>query len=298
MNSTSESSASDTNEVSIDQLLRTIRSGLTRVLDDERALAYGQLATFRAAKRNLLARHEKLLTSKLGKNNPRVLALQTQRAAMEAEVPNLQAAHAEAAISVPDVKPTGYALYGFVRTLQREPIPGAVVAVYDTNGKKRADFDSAVTDANGYFEVATSTLVKLGEAPVQPREKSAQKVALDVRIFDGRRRPLKHFLSAIDALPGRVTFREIIVDPNAQPAAVPPDSVARSSPPPSGSKPETKVLAILRQIAEGLRSSRQSGNIRTPSSTRTQKLRAKSQKQQKRPVAPRKKERPKKGKAH
>src|SRR6266513_5783488 len=167
MNTSSESSTSSKNQVPVDEALSTLRSGLTRV-DAERASAYGQLATFRAAKRNLLARHEKLLARKLGENDPRVLALQTQRAAMEGELRDLRAAHAQAAISVPDVKPAGYALHGFVRTFQREPIPRAVVAIYDTNGKRRTDFDSAVTDANGYFELATSELLRPGDARVQP----------------------------------------------------------------------------------------------------------------------------------
>src|SRR5204863_1551849 len=102
MNSTPESSVSGKSQVPVDEALRTLRSGLTRV-DAERAFAYGQLATFREAKRNLLDRHEKLLARKLGENNPRVLALQTRRAAMQGELCDLRAAHAQAAISIPDV---------------------------------------------------------------------------------------------------------------------------------------------------------------------------------------------------
>jgi hypothetical protein len=55
-----EHSASSKNQVPVDEALRTLCFGLTRV-DAERTFAYGQLATFRAAKQNLLAPHEKLL---------------------------------------------------------------------------------------------------------------------------------------------------------------------------------------------------------------------------------------------
>ena len=231
MNSSSESSTSSKDQVPVDEALRALRSGLTRV-DAERAFAYGELATFRAAKRNLLVRHEKLLTHKLGENDPRVLALKMQRTAMESELRDLRAAHAQAAISVPDVKPAGYVLHGFVRTFQREPIPRAVVAIYDANRKRRADFDTSVTDANGYFELATSDLLRPGDTRVQPSEKSEQKVTLQVRIFDASRRPLKHLLPAIDALPGRLDFREILVDTNSRAAAVPPDTVPKGPQPP------------------------------------------------------------------
>src|SRR5438874_1855157 len=243
MNSSSESSTSSKNQVPVDEALSTLRSGLTRV-DAERAFAYGQLATFRAAKRNLLARHEQLLARKLGENDPRVLALQTQRAAMEGELRDLRAAHAQAAISVPDVKPAGYALHGFVRSFQREPIPRVVVAIYDANGKRRIDFDSAVTDANGYFELATSELLRPSDARVQPSEESGQKVALELRIFDARRRPLQHFLPTIDAVPGRVDFREILVDTSSQTAAVPPHMVPKG--------PQAPGPASKRELREKL----------------------------------------------
>jgi hypothetical protein len=296
MNSTSESSASSKNQVPVDEALRTLRSGLTRV-DAERAFAYGQLATFRAAKRNLLARHEKLLAHKLGENDPRVLALQTQRAAMEGELRDLRAAHAQAAISVPDVKPAGYALHGFVRTFQREPIPRAVVVIYDTNGKKRTDFDSAVTDANGYFEVATSELLRPGDARVQPSEESGQKVALEVRIFDARRRPLKQLLPAIDAVPGRVDFREVLVDTSSQAAAVPPDTVPKApqAPGPASQREPREKLNI---IADELRKKQRFTTVRpTILAARKKPKKTKSQKQQKRPVARKTDRRSKKGKS-
>lgn len=294
MNSISESSASSKNQVPVDDALRTLRSGLTRV-DAERAFAYGQLATFRSAKRNLLARHEKLLAHKLGENDPRVLALQMQRVAMEGELRDLHAAHAQAAISVPDVKPRGYALHGFVRTFQREPIPRAVVAIYDINGQKRTDFDSAVTDDNGYFEIATSELVRPGDARVQPSEESEQKVALDVRIFDARRRPLKHLLPAIDALLGHVDFREILVDTGSQAAAVAPDTVPKGpqSPgqPSSRSEPREKLKIIADELRKQQRVSRAQPTI---SAVTKQSKEAKGKKQQQRRVSRENKKRSKK----
>jgi hypothetical protein len=293
MNSISESSASTKNQVPVDDALRTLRSGLTRV-DTERAFAYGQLAVFRSAKRNLLDRHEKLLARKLGENDPRVLAVQTQRAAMEGELRDLRAAHAQAGISIPEVKPRGYALHGFVRTLQREPIPRSLVAIYDINGQRRTDFDSVVTDDNGYFKVVTSELVRPGDARVQPSEESEQKVALDLRIFDARRQPLKQSVPAIDALPGHVDFREILVDTSSQAAAVPPDTVPKGPITP-GPAPRREPREKLRIIADELRKQQQFSGVRpTILAARQKPKKATRQKQQKRPKALRKKRRPKK----
>ncbi len=280
MNTSSESSTSSKNQVPVDEALSTLRSGLTRV-DAERAFAYGQLATFRAAKRNLLLRHEKLLTRKLGENDPRVLALQTQRAAMEGELRDLRAAHVQAAISVPDVNPAGYALQGFVRTFQREPIPRAVVAIYDTDGRKRTDFNSALTDANGYFKLATSELFRPGDARVQPSEGPEQKVALDVRIFDARRRPLKHFVPAIDGLPGYVDFREILIDTSSRAAAVPPDTVPKGPTTPVP-VPRREPREKLNIIADELRKQQFSSAGPPISAARQKSRKAKSEKQQKR----------------
>ncbi len=296
MNSIFESSASSKNQVPVDDALRTLRSGLTRV-DAERALAYGQLATFRAAKRNLLDRHQKLLARKLGENDPRVLAMQTQRAAMDGELRDLQAARAQAAVSVPDVNPAGYALHGFVRTFQREPIPRAVVAIYDTNGKRRIDFDSVVTDDNGYFELATSELVRPGDTPAQPSEKSEQKVTLEVRIFDARRRPLKNLLSTIEAQPGRVEFREIPVDTTSQAAAGPPDTVPKSAAAPIPA-PRREAREKLNIIADELRKQQQFSGVRPNIlAARRESKKAKRQKQQKRPKASKRQTRSKKRKS-
>jgi hypothetical protein len=181
--------------------------------------------------------------------------------------------------------------YGAVR-IRRAP-----VAIYDANGKRRTDFDSAVTDANGYFELATSELLRPGDARVQPSEESGQKVTLEVRIFDARRRALKHFLPTIDALPGRVDFREILVDTSSQAAAVPPDTVAKGPQAP-GPVSRRDLREKLNIVADELRKKPQFTSVRsTILAARQKPKKAKSQKQQKRPMVPRKKRRSKKRKS-
>ena len=189
-------------------------------------------------------------------------------------------------------------MHGFVRSFQREAIPRVVVAIYDANGKRRIDFDSAVTDANGYFELATSELLRPSDARVQPSEESGQKVALELRIFDARRRPLQHFLPTIDAVPGRVDFREILVDTSSQTAAVPPHMVPKGPQAP-GPASKRELREKLNIFADELRKKQRFTTVRpTILAAGKKHKKTKIQKQQTRPITPGKKGRSKKGKAH
>src|SRR5437016_1729801 len=106
MNATSEfSSTSGKTQVSIDEALGAVRAGMDRI-DAQRAVAYGDLATLRAAKGNLLKRHETLLARKLGGDNPRVLGIQAQREAIGAQLLDLRTAQAVSATPVPVAYPS------------------------------------------------------------------------------------------------------------------------------------------------------------------------------------------------
>jgi hypothetical protein len=269
-------SETDKNQVPPDEALRTLRSGLSRI-DAERALAYGQLATFLSAKQNLLARHEKLLALKLGESNPRVIALQTQRAAMEGQIRDLQAAQVQTAISVPDVGPSGYAVYGFVRSTLRATVANATVAVYDENRRIRNDFKPATTDENGYFQLVTAQLIPAGETPGK-LEQQPPPVSLELRVFDARQKPLAHDTPPIEALPGQSEFRDVRVLGNAA-ASPPPPEVVPAEQPPSKRAPEDP-RSILQTITEGLRAGRRSPQVsdtRAPESASKKTRRRKSQ---------------------
>jgi hypothetical protein len=279
MKPTSESSTSDKSQASLDEALRTLRSGLLRI-DAERAIAYGQLATFLSAKRNLLARQEKLLALKLGESNPRVLALQTQRAAMEGKIRDLQAAQAQTAISVPDVGPSGYAVYGFVRSALRAPLANATAAVYDENRRIRRDFKPATTDENGYFQLVSARLISAAETPGKLEEQSPS-VSLELRIFDARRKPLAHDTPPIEALPGQSEFREVRVVVNAAANPPPPEVVPAEQPPPKRSPDNSS--SILQAMTEGLRAGERSPQVSgttAPESASKKTRRRKSQQRQ------------------
>jgi hypothetical protein len=295
MNSTS-SFPSDKQQIPPEEALRTIQSGLEKV-DAERGRAYGSLATLRAAKSNQLDRQQSLLARKLGPNHPRVIALQTQSALIKRQLPELRAAQVQAATRAPTVKPAGYGLHGFVRTAERKPLPQIVVAVYDKKGKKRNDFDYATTDANGYFELTTPQLVASTKADPKPGAESPQPVTLQVRLFKSRK-PIPHFLPAIDALPGRTDFREVLVDSDTQPSAAPPASVPAKPTAQPASKPGAEPRTALKIIRDGLRKFSQYGSAGTTSATTGQKSKATSRKQQKGRMPQGKKRHPKKGKSH
>jgi hypothetical protein len=257
MNSTSEFSGSGKSQVPPDEALHTLHSGVARV-DVERALAYEQLATFRMAKRNLIERHKKMLAHKLGEDDPRVVALEARRAAMEGELRDLDVARAQAAISIPDVEPAGYAVHGFVRSPVRMPIPDLTVALYDANGRIRGDFKPAATDKDGYFQLITNSLIPSGEI-LDKHEKQAASVHLELRIFDARRKELAHDTPSLEALQGQVEFRDVRVDSNTGAGSSAPPG-ARKKPPVTSRSSETP-RSLLQIINEGLRASRRPPHV-------------------------------------
>jgi hypothetical protein len=259
MNSTSESSGSGKTQVPPDEALRTLRSGLVRV-DNERALAYEQLAMFRSAKRNLIERHKKLLAHKLGEDDPRVLALEARRAAMEGELRDLEIARDQAAVSVPDVEPAGYAVHGFVRSPVRTPVPDVTVAVYDANGRIRSDFkpSTRTTDEKGYFQLVTPQLIETGEPRGMPDEEEPS-ISLELRCFDAHRKPLALDVPPLEAVQGQVDFRELRVDVSTTASPSPPKAVPRERRSPG--RPPQNPRSILQAMTQELRASRRSPQV-------------------------------------
>jgi hypothetical protein len=269
MKSTSSSSLpSEKEQIPIEEALRTIQSGLEKV-DAERGLAFGTLGILRAAKSNQIDRHQALLARKLGPEHPRVMALQAESDLIKRQLPEIRAAQVQAVTPAPTVEPAGYAVHGFVRTVERKPIPKVIVAIHDKGGEKRKDFDSATTDVDGHFSVATPQL--FGATRVSAE--SPKPVALDVRVFDGRKL-LQHSSPALAALPGQIDFREILVVGDAK-SATAPEFVPRTNP-----------RATLQIIADGLSKNPVLGGVEKTSATARQKSRAKNAEKENRPNPP------------
>jgi hypothetical protein len=252
MTSTSEfSSGSGRNLVSIEEAFGTIRSGLNR-LDAERALAYSDLATFRTAKSQLLARHEKLLALKLGPDDPRVSDVSAQRAVIGGQIADLRLAQAVASVPAPEPEPAGYVLHGFVRDAGFDPVSGAVVAFYNADGSRREDFKPVTTNPQGYFELSTTQLASASETQLQAKAPSLS-VPLELRIFDTNRTPLQTSLQSIEAIPGVADFRWVVVVDSSGPPATPPDKVPTSPSQPSASPTVGDPSGKLRTMAAELR---------------------------------------------
>lgn len=270
MNSASSSSPPSANEqIPVEDALRTIQSGLEKV-DTERGAAYRTLVTLRAAKSNVLDRHQSLLARKFGsEDHPRVIALRAESDLIKRQLPEIRAAQVQAVTPAPTVKPAGYAVHGFVRTAKREPVPQVVVAIHGTDGEKRKDFDSATTDVDGHFSVATPQL--LGATRVSAE--SLKPVALEVRVFDGRKL-LQHFSPALAALPGQVDFREILVVGDATSATAPEVT------------PRTNPRTTLKILADGFSKNPGLGGGEKTSATARERSRAKNAEKQNRPNPP------------
>jgi len=194
---------STSDSIPVEEALRAVRSGIAS-LDASRADGYSNLVVFRSAKSALLTRHARLLTVKLGAGNSRVLDLQSQTDVIAAQLPDLNTAQALAAIPPVQAEATGYVLHGIIRGPDRQPWSGVLVGVADDTGKRRADFQTATTDANGYFRLETSQLipanVTTGEVAGPPAS-----VALTLLAFQGRQ-PLALTLPAIVAAAGNSQF--------------------------------------------------------------------------------------------
>ena len=213
MNNTAKASSSfnRARQVPVNDALDSVRAGLSRA-DDERALAYEQLAIFQRAKSNLLTRHERLLALKLGEDAPRVVALKGQREATLAEIRHLEVAHTVAATPQPQPGPAGYAIHGYIRDPNLEPVAQVRLVVFDAAGKPRSDFKPATSDRRGYFTLETERLLDTSPPPTDEGEAPSGSVQLELRAFQGQRPPLQIVETSIVATPGTSHFADLVTD--------------------------------------------------------------------------------------
>jgi hypothetical protein len=276
MNTSSSShSASGRNTISPDQALETVRSGIDRI-DAERADAYTDLAAFQSARREVFTRHEKLLARKLGAEHPRLAALQVRREAIEALIPDLKTAANVASTPEPEAAAAGYILHGFVRDTERRPVPGAAVAFYDADGKRRTDFKPATTDQNGYFKLAATRLNEAGRIE-KPAAEKMPPVALELRVFESRHRQFAAAPIIVTVAPAEVDFATIVVGEPEEPKASAPESVGTA--PTSSHGKAASPGGDLRTMAEALRRApSRSGSERKARAAKTKKTSAKARK--------------------
>ncbi len=126
-------------------------NGQIASLDPQRAQSLADLAAVRSAKAATLTREQKLLTLKLGANDPQVAAVATQAAANQTLQQALTVEIARTNTPAPAAGAQSYVFHGYVLDGQQKPLPQLTVALYDAQNRWFSQLGFGCTDENGYF---------------------------------------------------------------------------------------------------------------------------------------------------
>jgi hypothetical protein len=148
-------------QISTDELARNLQAKSAGT-DTARATQLSGLQTIRQTKSVMLAREQTRLSTKLGAQNPRVLALSQKIAVNQNLSVQLDRTQARAQASVFQPDPNAWIVQGHVRTTDSKPVPQATVALYTCEGQWVRPFGYACTDANGYFKLTVRSSASTG----------------------------------------------------------------------------------------------------------------------------------------
>jgi hypothetical protein len=276
MNNTSENSL-PAREIPIADIQKTFGHHVAS-LDPQRAQGITGLATVRAAKATTLAQQLKLLTRKLGANDPRIAALVQQQAQNATLQTAISAETIRAQAPAPAASAESYIFHGYVFDAQRQPLPKLSVALYNSQGQWFRLLGYGCTDAKGYFLMRYDRAVRPQPTPapqpspaptpapqpapspvptnvpsatettvVTPIDVFAGKSAgaFDILVFDQQQKPLYRDSNPLQPQLGRVDYRVIIIGDAAgtctpPPATTTPGATDQTTTPPVRKKPASK----------------------------------------------------------
>jgi hypothetical protein len=206
-------------QVSTDELARNLQAKSVGT-DSARATQLGGLQTMRQTKSAMLAREQTRLSTTLGAQNPRVLALQQKIAVNQNLAVQLDRTQARSQTSVFEPDPNAWIVQGHVRTADSKPVPQATVALYTCAGQWVRQFGYACTDANGYFKLT-----------VRPSTGNTLSTGVASNNVD-----------VTQAAPPNVSIAN--TDQPSATVAVPPPSVGTTQPSSTAPQPEVTSVAL------------------------------------------------------
>ena len=145
------------------------------LLDESQAMQFAEGIRLSSALGSVYAREYARIERKYGKDHPRTLEMVLRVAAGAEAKKNLYARYTDAATPRPDAG-EGWAVDGFVRGADGDPVSGVTVAAYDRQGKWYQEFGYGCTDERGYFSLASAKLSDNPPRPVFMQASKGQKI--------------------------------------------------------------------------------------------------------------------------
>ena len=172
------------------------------LLDGSQALQFAEGLRLGSALSNVSAREYDRIKRKYGKDHPRTLEMAVRVAANMEAKKGLFMRYTEA--STPYANPgEGWAVDGFVRTANGDPVEGVTVAAYDRQERWYQKLGYACTDGKGYFQIIAekvpdeelsvymraskgNKLLESNEVQLAPEPKSSDRVEIIIGDIAGK----------------------------------------------------------------------------------------------------------------
>lgn len=133
-------------------------------LDEIRTHQLGESMQLESAKDRVYTREHARLEFKYGKDHPRTVEMKKKAELNRDHIHGIVMAY-DAASAPRSEAGKGWAVDGFVRTPDGEPVEGANVAAYDRLGRWHRELGHGCTDDKGYFSIVAD---KLADNPPRP----------------------------------------------------------------------------------------------------------------------------------
>jgi hypothetical protein len=170
-----------------------------------------------------LARAAAALRAQYGPNDTGVKNADAAVAAANTDAVRVAIVHQQFTTPEPEVAPGGWALHGRVLDRELKPMSGFTVFLVDAAKTYQRAYGFAYTDDTGYF------LLNYAGSDRASREKSATTTQaqpeLFVEITDNKARPVYPSRTAFKAVPGRATYKHILLPGDDQVIGTPPAQI-------------------------------------------------------------------------
>ncbi len=179
-----------------------------------------QLARVRAVKETQWQREQTRLQAKLGSEHQRVTAIATKIDANRELRRDVDLGISRAATPTVQPQENTWILHGYVRNKTRQSVPNLTVGLYDQKNQWIEELGYTCTDKNGYFQLSHARTKKESTDPLTT-EKTAAGPQVFIHVLDKQGAPIHVDKRPLTPEPGRVDYREIILDEDATSCAPP-----------------------------------------------------------------------------
>lgn len=188
-----------------------VEQGINQVVtsaDPLRAESLQKLQRVRMVKAKNLKREQIRLTEKLGKDNPRIQAMQTKIIANNELVRNLKVETLRAKTEAPVVESDSWVVHGRVLNNQLDPVVRVKAALYDKSGCIVEACGSEDTDKTGYFKLV---MKNVADDTAGRTEKNEPEAAF-LYVLDRNNVVVHRDKRPLPVKAGQVQYLEVVLD--------------------------------------------------------------------------------------